>query len=64
MSDDWNEIDREEILSVAPALLYLKRTFGTTLGGAANSPQPDSDGATRQDSGVKGNGASPESGDD
>ena len=29
---DWDDIPVEELKSVAPALIYLKRTFGTEVG--------------------------------
>jgi hypothetical protein len=36
---DWDNIPKEELLAVAPALVYMKRTFGTEVGKPAD-PQP------------------------
>jgi hypothetical protein len=36
---DWDDFPKEELLGIAPALIYLKRAFGTEVGNP-NNPQP------------------------
>ena len=51
---DWDNYDREELLNVAPALLDLRRRFGTPPVGQGEPAREDSEGADRQDSGKPG----------
>lgn len=38
--NDWDDIPKEELLKVAPALIYLKKTFGTEVGNPIPSKPP------------------------
>jgi hypothetical protein len=53
---DWDNYEREELLGVAPSLLYLKRTFGTSIGDPDNSKPSNAPGPLGPGAGKQGDG--------
>lgn len=54
--NDWDDISNEELKRVAPALLYLHRNFGTSVGSPDNSKSSDNAGAAQPDTRKQGDG--------
>jgi hypothetical protein len=51
---DWDDISKEELIAVAPSLLYLKRTFGTSVGNPEPAKPPSAEVADKQNLGKQG----------